>query len=56
MLTAGVSAAAAAATRYSPLGSVQDTTKISLTGIDLGQAVVAILAVLIDQRRVQHAA
>jgi ABC-2 type transport system permease protein len=47
VLTAGVSAAAAAATRYAPLGSYQDTTKLALTGIDLGQAVIAILAVLI---------
>jgi len=37
----------AAATRYSPLGSYQDTTKLALTGIDLGQAVIAIVAVLI---------
>ena len=36
-----------AATRYSPLGSYQDTTKLALTGIDLGQAVIAIVAVLI---------
>lgn len=47
VLTAGVSAIAVAAIRYSPLGSYQDTTKVALTGIDLGQAVIAILAVLI---------
>jgi ABC-2 type transport system permease protein len=47
VLTAGVRTAAAAATKYAPLGSYQDTTKVALTGIDLGQAVIAILAVLI---------
>ena len=47
VLTAGVSTIAVAAIRYSPLGSYQDTTKVALTGIDLGQAVIAILAVLI---------
>jgi ABC-2 type transport system permease protein len=45
VLTAGLGAATAATTRYIP-GAAQDPTKISLTGIDLGQAVVAILAVL----------
>jgi len=47
VLTAGVSAAAAASTRCAS-GAVcrVDTVKISLTGVDLGQAVVAILAVL----------
>jgi ABC-2 type transport system permease protein len=45
VLTAGLSAAAAAATTYSA-GTGQDLAKISLTGIDLGQAVIAILAVL----------
>jgi ABC-2 type transport system permease protein len=46
-LTVAVSAAAAAAARCAP-GSVctADTTKLSLTGIQLGQAVVAVLAVL----------
>ena len=47
VLTAAVSAIAVVATKYSPLGSPQDTTKLALTGIDLGQAVIAILAVLI---------
>jgi ABC-2 type transport system permease protein len=45
VLTAGLSAATAAATSYTP-GAHQDPTKISLTGIDLGQVTVAILAVL----------
>jgi ABC-2 type transport system permease protein len=45
VLTAGLSAATAAATTYTP-GTVQDPTKISLTGIDLGQAMIAIFAVL----------
>jgi len=47
VLTAAVSAAAAASTRCAS-GAVcrVDTAKISLTGVDLGQAVVAILAVL----------
>ena len=44
-LTAAVGAAVAAATTYNP-GTNQDPTKLSLTGIDLGQAVIAILAVL----------
>ncbi|MGH9056329.1 MAG: ABC transporter permease [Acidimicrobiales bacterium] len=46
-LTAGVSAAVIQASSYQPLGGYQDTTKLSLTGIDLGQAVVAVLAVLV---------
>jgi ABC-2 type transport system permease protein len=46
-LTVGVSAVAVAATKCNPsLGCPADTTKLSLTGIYLGQAVVAILAVL----------
>ena len=45
VLTAGLSAAAAAAASYTP-GAAQDPTKISLTGIDLGQAIIAILAVV----------
>jgi ABC-2 type transport system permease protein len=45
-LTAAVSAAAAAATRC-PTGScAEDPAKISLTGIYLGQAVVAVMAVM----------
>ena len=44
--TVAVSAAAAAAARCPATGCGQDPGKISLTGIDLGQAVVAIVAVL----------
>jgi ABC-2 type transport system permease protein len=47
LLTVGVSAAVVAASSYQPLGDYQDTTRLSLTGIDLGQAVVAVLAVLV---------
>jgi ABC-2 type transport system permease protein len=43
VLTAGLSAAVAAATTYTP-GTGHDLAKICLTGIDLGQAVIAILA------------
>jgi ABC-2 type transport system permease protein len=43
VLTAGLSAAVAAATSYSA-GTGRDLAKISLTGIDLGQAVIAVLA------------
>ena len=45
-LTAGVSAAAAAAVTCPTAGCAVDPAKVSLTGIQLGQAVVAILAVL----------
>jgi ABC-2 type transport system permease protein len=45
-LTAVVSAAAAAAVECPAAGCGQDPAKVSLTGIALGQAVVAILAVL----------
>jgi ABC-2 type transport system permease protein len=46
-LTVAVSAAAVAATKCNPsLGCPADTTKLSLTGIYLGQAAVAVLAVL----------
>jgi ABC-2 type transport system permease protein len=45
-LTAALSAAAAAAVRCPSAGCGQDPAKISLTGIDLGQAIVAVLAVL----------
>lgn len=45
VLTAGVSAAAVAATTYTP-GTGRDLAKLSLTGIDLGQAMIAILAVV----------
>jgi ABC-2 type transport system permease protein len=43
-LTAGLGAVVAAATSYSPYDGFQDTTKLALTGVELGQAVVAILA------------
>lgn len=46
VLTAALSAAAAAAGRCPAGGCAQDPAKISLTGIELGQAVVAVLAVL----------
>ena len=45
-LTAALSAAAATAVRCQPGACHADTAKISLTGIDLGQAAVAVLAVL----------
>jgi ABC-2 type transport system permease protein len=46
-LTVGVSVAVAAATHQSPgSGGGQDPTKLALTGVDLGQAVLAVLAVL----------
>ena len=45
-LTVAVSAAAAAATRCPAAGCGQDPAKVSLTGIYLGQAVAAIMAVL----------
>jgi ABC-2 type transport system permease protein len=45
-LTVGLGAAADSATGYSALGPTQDTTEVSLTGVELGQAVVAVLAVL----------
>jgi ABC-2 type transport system permease protein len=44
-LTVGVSTAVTAATRVSA-GSGQDPTKLSLTGIYIGQTVIAVLAVL----------
>lgn len=47
LLTIGLSAAVVATTSYQPFGGYQDTTKLTLIGIDLGQAVVAVLAVLI---------
>jgi ABC-2 type transport system permease protein len=46
VLTVGVSTAVVAAVNYSSSGSIDDTTKLSLMGIDLGQAVVAVLAVM----------
>jgi ABC-2 type transport system permease protein len=45
-LTVAVSAAAAAAVRCPSGGCTDDPAKISLTGIYLGQAVVAVLAVM----------
>jgi ABC-2 type transport system permease protein len=44
VLTVGVSAAVVAATHQSSRGS--DPTKLALAGIDLGQAIIAVLAVL----------
>jgi ABC-2 type transport system permease protein len=46
-LTVAISAAVIQASSYQPLGGYQDITKLSLTGTDLGQAVVAVLAVLV---------
>jgi ABC-2 type transport system permease protein len=45
-LTIGLSAAVAAVVNYTSADGIQDTTKLSLSGIELGQAVIAILAVL----------
>jgi ABC-2 type transport system permease protein len=45
-LTVALSAAVAAVVTCPPAGCSADTTKLSLTGVDLGQALVAILAVL----------
>ena len=45
VVTVGLSAAVVAASRYQP-DSYQDVPKLSLTGIDLGQLVVSILAAL----------
>jgi ABC-2 type transport system permease protein len=46
-LTVALSVAAAAAVRCPSAGCGQDPAKISLTGIELGQAIVAVLAVLV---------
>jgi ABC-2 type transport system permease protein len=46
-LTVTLAAVATAGTNYTSTTSVEDTTKLSLTGIYLGQAIVAILAVLV---------
>jgi ABC-2 type transport system permease protein len=46
-LTVGMSAAVAAAVTCPARGCGQDATKLSLTGIDLGQALVAVLAVMV---------
>jgi ABC-2 type transport system permease protein len=46
-LTVALSALAAGAVKCPPAGCDQDTAKLSLTGIELGQALVAVLAVLV---------
>ena len=46
-LTVGLSAAAASAMTCPVRGCVVDVTKVSLTGVQLGQAVIAVLAVLV---------
>jgi ABC-2 type transport system permease protein len=45
-LSVAVSAAVAGATHQSPGGGVKDTTRLALTGVELGQALIAVLAVL----------
>jgi ABC-2 type transport system permease protein len=45
-LTVALSAVVTLAVAYSSTGSRQDLAKLSLTGIDIGQAIIAILAVL----------
>lgn len=45
VLTVGLSAAVSAPVSFSSADSTQDTTKLSLTGVVIGQAVVAVLAV-----------
>jgi ABC-2 type transport system permease protein len=45
-LTAALGAASDLAVAYTPFGPAQDTTKLALIGVELGQAVVAVLAVL----------
>ena len=45
-LTVGISAAVCAAVEYSPSNPDQDLAKISLAGIDVGQTIIAMLAVL----------
>jgi ABC-2 type transport system permease protein len=46
VVTVAVGAAAAATYRCPPEGCTLDPTKISLTGVDVGQAIVAVFAVL----------
>ena len=46
VLTVGLSAAVVGATGYTSGGPYQDLPKLALTGIDLGQSVIAVLAVL----------
>jgi ABC-2 type transport system permease protein len=45
-LTAALGAVSDSAVAYTALGPAQDTTKVSLTGVELGQAVIAALAVI----------
>lgn len=45
-LTVAASAGIAASTHISPGGPGQDPTKLSLIGVDLGQAIIAVLAVM----------
>jgi ABC-2 type transport system permease protein len=45
-LTVGLGAVATLATRFSSTGSGQDVTKLSLAGVQLGQAMIVILAVM----------
>jgi ABC-2 type transport system permease protein len=47
VLTVGLGALVVASMTYSPGDGAQDTTRLSLTGLEIGQAVVAILAVLL---------
>lgn len=46
VLTVGISAAVAAASAYHPDSPKQDTVKLALTGVDLGQGIIAVLAAL----------
>jgi ABC-2 type transport system permease protein len=46
VLTVAVSAAVAAATHVSAGGAGEDPTRLALVGVDLGQAVIAVLAIL----------
>jgi ABC-2 type transport system permease protein len=46
VLTVGATCAAAEAVTYDFAGTTEDTTKLSLSGVELGQAVIAILAVV----------
>lgn len=47
VLTVAVSAAVAAASHVSAGGAGQDPTRLALVGVDLGQAVIAVLAILV---------
>lgn len=46
VVIAGIGAAVTAGVHYPPFGTITDTTKLSLTGVLVGQGVVAILGVL----------